>query len=109
MQLSECPKLSNIIYRPRKPEKTALFEVIKKHYRTWGQQTEKPVPKYVEKTFQIYLNCGNLSNGFACAHCDCCRANFLISFSCKKRGLCPSCNTLSMVKTAAHLVEADIF
>jgi hypothetical protein len=31
--------------------------------------------------------------------------DFLVTFSCKGRGLCPSCNTRRMVETAAHLVD----
>ena len=31
--------------------------------------------------------------------------DFIIPFSCKRRGICPSCNTRAMVETAAHLVE----
>ena len=104
-QLVSCPKQSQTIYRRHRPEKTVLFEVIKKHYRTWRNTTENPIPKYIERTFEKYLDCGNLAKGFACAHCDCCNADFFIGFSCKKRGICPSCNTLNMVKTAAHLVE----
>jgi hypothetical protein len=30
-----CPKKSQSEYRPRRPEKTLLFEVIKKHYSTY--------------------------------------------------------------------------
>lgn len=30
---------------------------------------------------------------------------FLIAFSCKRRGVCPSCNARRMAETAAHLVE----
>jgi hypothetical protein len=57
------------------------------------------------RTFQKYLDCGNPAKGFACAHCSSCNKEFFIAFSCRGRGLCPSCNTRSMVFTAAHLVE----
>lgn len=103
-----CPKKSQAVYRPRRPEKTVLFEVIKRHHATWHKEHEKtegPVPYYIFKEFQKYLGCGILAKGFACAHCDDCRKDFLIAFSCKGRGICPSCNTRAMVETAAHLVE----
>src|SRR5271170_5532611 len=103
MATLSCPKKSQVIYRPRRPEKTVLFEVVKKYYKTWRKNTKNPISRYVEKTFEKYLECGNLAKGFACAHCDCCNTDFFIAFSCKGRGLCPSCNTLTMVKTAAHL------
>ncbi len=46
-----------------------------------------------------------MAKGFACAHCDGCCKDFLIAFSCKGRGICPSCNQRTMVETAAHLID----
>lgn len=100
-----CPKLSTAVYKPRRPERTVLFEVIKKHYKTWHKKSEEAVPSYIDKEFKQYLQCGILAHGFACAHCYDCHQNFLIAFSCKGRGICSSCNTRSMVETAAHHVE----
>lgn len=100
-----CPKKTEAVYRPRRPEKTVLFDVVKKHYASWQKSAKEPVPKYVDKEFQKYLECGILAKGFACAHCTNCDKDFFIAFSCKGRGLCPSCNTRAMVETAAHLVE----
>lgn len=100
-----CPKKSEFVYRPRRPEKTVLFEVIKKNYNTWYKNSEEPVPAYVDKEFKNYLGCGILAKGFACAHCDNCNKDFLIAFSCKGRGICSSCNTRAMVETAANLIE----
>lgn len=82
-----------------------LFGVIKKHYRTWKQNLKHPLPRYVEKTFEKYLDCGNPAKGFALAYCNNCHTDFKIAFSCKRRGICPSCSALTMVKTAAHLVD----
>jgi hypothetical protein len=59
----------------------------------------------VESAFRRYLECGILAHGFAKAHCDECGHDFLIAFSCKGRGVCPSCNTRRMVETAAHLAD----
>jgi Transposase zinc-binding domain/Putative transposase len=105
MQTATCFKQSQMIYRPRRPEKTVLFGVIKKHYRTWKQNLKHPLPRYVEKTFEKYLDCGNPAKGFAWAYCNSCHTDFKIAFSCKRRGICPSCSALTMVKTAAHLVD----
>ena len=100
-----CPKKSQAVYRPRRPEKTVLFDIIKKHYNTWCKNSQEPVPNYVDKVFQKYLGCGILAKGFALAHCASCNKDFFIAFSCKGRGICPSCNTRAMVETAANLVE----
>ena len=34
-----------------------------------------------------------------------CPQRFVVAFSCKRRGACPSCNGRHMVQTAAHLVD----
>ena len=94
-----------LVYRPRRPEKTVLFEVIKKYYKTWRKNSKEPIPQYVDKEFRKYLECGILAKGFALAHCADCSKDFVIAFSCKGRGICPSCNSRTMVETAANLVE----
>jgi hypothetical protein len=63
------------------------------------------VPDHVEKEFRSYLKCGILAHGFARARCSSCGYDFLVAFSCKGRGACPSCNAKRMAETAAHLVD----
>ncbi|NIV49573.1 MAG: hypothetical protein GWN46_23635, partial [Gammaproteobacteria bacterium] len=58
-----------------------------------------------EAEFRRYLECGILAHGFARARCSTCRQDFLVAFSCKGRGICPSCNARRMAETAAHLVD----
>ncbi len=70
-----------------------------------GHDDDEPVPEYVEREFRRYLECGLLAYGFARARCRQCRHDFLIAFSCKGRGVCPSCNARRMVATAAHLTD----
>jgi hypothetical protein len=53
----------------------------------------------------VWSDCGILACGFAHAYCDTCGHDFLVAFSCKGRGLCPSCTTRRMAEAAAHLVE----
>ena len=100
-----CPKLS--VYKPRRPEKTVFFQVIKKYYKTWVRKCEKEDTKifsYVHREFQGFIRCGILGHGFACAHCSACDHEFLIGFSCKLR-LCPSCCAKNMAQIAAHIKE----
>lgn len=59
-------------------------------------------PAYVERECCRYLESGILAHGFARDLCDGCGHDFLFAFSCKGRGVCPSCNTLRWVDTAAH-------
>lgn len=99
-----CPKQTLAVYRPRRPDKTVLYEVTKRHYTTWHKQHET-MPYHISNAFQKYFGCGILAKGFACAHCEGCHQDLILPFSCKRRGLCPSCNQRAMVQTAAHLVD----
>lgn len=50
-----------------------------------------------------YLDCGLLAHGCARACCTKCQHSRLIAFSCKKRGLCPSCGAKRAILFAEHL------
>ncbi len=60
---------------------------------------------HAERELRRFLECGILANGFARARRGDCGHEFLIAFSCKGRGVCPSCNTRRMAETAAHLAD----
>ncbi len=85
------------------------------HYETWldlasavhfdGQGDHHSPKPFVRKAFEKYLECGIFAHGFARARCDDCGHDFLVAFSCKGRGVCPSCNTRRMAETAAHLSD----
>ena len=103
------------LYNPRHPERSLLYETIAEHFETWldmasaGQfdgQGDRHTPKpYVRQAFRRYLECGIFVHGFARARCDDCGHDYFVAFSCKGRGVCPSCNTGRMVETAAHLTD----
>jgi hypothetical protein len=100
------------LYNPRHPECTLLCQTIFEHFEIWfelasaGQpngQGDHHTPKpYVRQAFCKYLECGIFSHGFARAWCDDCGHDYFMAYSCKGRGVCPSCNTRRMVETAAH-------
>ena len=69
---------------------------------------EGPLPKYVEQEFRCYLACGDFSRGFVHVQCLSCRQDKAVAFSCKLRGLCPSCAGRRMAGSAAHLVDCVI-
>jgi hypothetical protein len=52
-----------------------------------------------------YLHCGVWDNGFARVRCRKCPEEFLVAFSCKGRGLCPSCGAKRAAELAAFLVD----
>lgn len=61
-----------------------------------------PAP-YAKRAFRKYLECGIFVYGFARARYDTCGHDFLVAFSRKVHGVCPSCKTRSLVEAAAHL------
>jgi hypothetical protein len=63
------------------------------------------LPRYVERDFARYLECGVLAHGFTQGRCESCKEELLVAFSCKGRGVCPSCNARRAHVTAVHLVE----
>jgi hypothetical protein len=65
------------------------------------------MPRFVERSFRRYLGCGVLARGFARVRCrtDGCGYEMLVPFSCKQRGVCPSCEGRRMADTAAHLCD----
>jgi hypothetical protein len=75
------------------------------HLARAGDPDGDPIPAHVEREFRQYLTCGILAHGFARARCAGCGHDFLVAFSCKGRGVCPSCGTRRMAETAAHLVD----
>ncbi len=97
------------IYRRRRPAETLLYRVVQEHLETFLSLADDPMghglPGYVEQDFRKYLQCGILAHGFARARCPECGHDFLVAFSCKGRGVCPSCNARRMAETAAHLVD----
>jgi len=56
------------------------------------------VPGSDEEELRSYLECGILCFGFARARCTGCGQGFVVAFSCKGRGVCPSCNGRHMTR-----------
>jgi len=102
-----CP--APTVYRRRRPERMLLYRLVQAHLTTWlalhddGQG--RSAPALTEREFRRYLDCGILAHGFARARCADCGHDFIVAYSCKGRGVCPSCTTRRMAETAAHLVD----
>ena len=98
-------------YRRREPEKTLLYRVVARELPSFAQSVREHsdygqgLPGFVDKELSGYLDCGILARGFARVKCSDCRRESLVAFSCRNRGVCPSCTTRRMHDTAAHLVD----
>lgn len=109
----ESTKNSLQHYRRRTPEQTQLYRVVyhgrDELSRVWEerfQETYGVLRDEVLTTFDEYLNCGLLAHGAARVYCDACKHSLLVAFSCKKRGLCPSCGAKRAVKFGEHLYDS---
>ena len=99
---------SHKVYQRRRPEQTPLYQAIEQHLPHLKERLYhegKTLPQFVHRTFESYLNCGRLKNGFARLYCKNCQHNRLVAFSCKKRGLCPSCMGRMMTQRAQRQRE----
>jgi hypothetical protein len=85
-------------YRPRNPRATSLYRLLEAHYETvkglWEERFERRYGfwrGFYDTAVARYLDCGLFESGFARVRCTSCPNEFLVAFSCKGRGLCPSC------------------
>ena len=95
-------------YRPRRPEESVLYGVVAGNLESFlerQQERGRVVPRFVERELRAFLDCGVLARGFVRVHCDTCRMDRVVPYSCKHRGFCPSCGGRRMADTAAHLVD----
>jgi len=104
-----CQGTTPVHYQRRRPEQTALYQLVQDHVVTFYAQVEAQtghsLPPYVKAEFDAFLDCGILANGFLRLRCEDCHHEKLVAFSCKKRGFCPSCGARRMAETAAHLAD----
>jgi hypothetical protein len=97
-------------YRRRTPERTVLHELVARHAQTMLAELRDAdpdgggLPRYVERELAAYLKCGVLAHGFCRVRCQTCGDEIVVAFSCKSRGICPSCTARRMADTATHLV-----
>ena len=99
-------------YSRRRPEETPLYRIIY-HYReqfeySWEELFSERygiLRDEVLRAFDRYLDCGILKHGCALACCENerCNHSMLIAFSCKRRGVCPSCQAKRAVLFAENL------
>ena len=100
------------VYKPRQPRKTALYQLMEAHYEdvkaVWEDRFEKAYGRwrgFIDHAVWKYLDCGIEEAGFARLKCCDCGRERLLSFSCKQRGLCPSCDAKRAAAFAAFLQD----
>jgi len=93
----------------REPERTVLHRAVQAGWAAFVRLVaakERSVPRFCQREIEAFLRCGVPAYGVARVHCDGCGADDVVAFSCKGRGMCPSCGAARMVDTAAWLCDA---
>jgi hypothetical protein len=90
------PLAPPVLYRPRNARATALSQLLEAYYEDvkslWEERFEKKYGfwrGFVDQVVARYLDCGIAEA--ARVKCTRCPNEFFVAFSCKRRGLCPSC------------------
>ena len=75
-------------YRPRHPEQSKFYQIIRDHVeefiRIYPERFESQYGYYrhiIGEAIYKYLDCGNLSRGFARVKCEDCGHEYLLAFS----------------------------
>lgn len=94
-------------YERHRPEDTVLYRVVRSSWDSFRERVEAigSLPRFVVCEVEEYLRCGILEYGFIRVECEACGFARLVAFSCKRRGLCPSCLGRRMSDGAVHLTE----
>jgi len=100
------------VYRPRNPRETPLWGLLDTLYeRVKGVWEERFERKYgfwrglADEVVARYLDCGDWNSGFARVRCRRCPEEFLAAFSCRGRGLCPSCGAKRAAELGAFVID----
>ncbi len=68
-------------YRQRRPEGTVLYAAVRDNLATLlaeASELGRGLPRYVERDFARYLECGVLAHGFARVRCESCKDELLV-------------------------------
>ena len=94
------------VYKPRNPRNTRLWRILHRYFNAFQDAYEKRygyIRRIVVKRVHAYLKCGILDFGFARVRCPKCRHEYLVAFSCKARGICPSCQAKRQAEFSAFI------
>jgi hypothetical protein len=100
------------VYQPRNPKASSFFQCLAEHFDKFEAVYEevyqdryglyRPVIRKVVKKF---LDCGDLTQGFARVRCAKCHYEYLLAFSCKGRYFCPSCHQKRVLQFGHWVTE----
>jgi len=86
----------------KRPGRTRSFDG---GHARWPKAERSPLPAFVRRELEQYLDCGLLCRGFAWLECELCHAQKLVAFSCKGRAFCPACMGRRVAQSAAFPIS----
>lgn len=102
------------VYIQRRPEKTPLYGLLRDHFdefkhgydATYYQKYGSFRPE-IDHAVEKYCRCGIPRFGFARIKCPDpeCGESYILPFSCKGHGVCPSCMQKAMLETQLWIVD----
>ena len=97
-------------YKRHQPEQTLLYQILAREWETWhaerrADESRSQLPNYIAQEIEAFFRCGILAHGFVILSCEGCSEKLPVAFSCKKRGLCPSCCAKRMSEISTHLID----
>ena len=102
------------VYKQRRPEKTPLYGLLQDHFDEFKHSYDGTYfHKYggfrpeIENAVGKYCRCGIPRFGFARIKCPDaeCGESYILPFSCKGHGVCPSCMQKTMLETQLWIVD----
>ena len=67
--------------------------------------TGAELPRFIKDEFDAFLECGILADGFLRLRCGECGHATLLAFSCKRRGICPSCGARAVSELITPVLQ----
>ncbi len=95
-------------YVPRGTQDCDAVAVVREHLPAFLERLEQSggsLPAFVQRKLEAFVTCGDFEHGFLVAACRRCGDTLRVPFSCKSRGVCPSCMGRRMCETAALLAD----
>ena len=106
------PKETGGFYRPRQPQQSAFYQLVERFYPEFRRvYAERYQERYgfwrpiIDTVVEKFLECGDLTHGFARVRCPKCRHELFVAFSCRGRCFCPSCHEKRALEKAGWVAE----
>ena len=97
------------VYLPRQTQSCDALQIVREQLPSFASRVEDEghasLPAFVRDELEGFGACGDFRRGFVRLQCSSCAAQLRVPFSCKSRGVCPSCMGRRMSETAALLVD----